>query len=197
MKNRLLIALVVVAIFSGVAITYAQRPKRSGVTGSKIMATRQKQGTVFNFPRPPGMPTPEAIHAKIREDFLNKKYEGTRLALNPSLAGDALALHKSLEEAFRAADFTLPERVGHFAWVQRNPDLRHRGWVGNIKETVPADRGMMVSVRFFPLLDSMARGKAVVTGDSVLETYFFDGKALRYMRSDLDPDSHPMSLIMD
>ena len=132
MRIRVLLALIVLTAFSVAAIARAQRPERSKTKNPKvvatrqannpaIVATRQQQGTVFALPRPPGMPTPEAIHAKIREDFLNQKYEGTRPQLDPALAGGTRALHTRLAEAFRAADFTPPQRVEHYAWVRRNP----------------------------------------------------------------------------
>jgi hypothetical protein len=206
MRRRTALLMIVVSLCLGITFAYAQKSRRTP-RGRKPIArvvqdTRQRPkdvppGAVWaEQPRPPWIPTGEEVRGQLRREFLELKYDGIRFPIDNTIPEEERAFHTEIEAAFRSLDFEPPQRSSHFAWLLGNEDIRHRGWGCLITDKTPVRGGHRITVKFVPVIDSLSAGQQITTGDSILETYLYDGRSLRYLGSSPSPDA-TQSLMLD
>jgi len=142
----------------------------------------------------PGTPTREEVLAQHRSDFLSKGNEGVVLDISRSPA-DVLDLHKKIADRIHSDAHVPPDRTKFFSWIADDQDLRRRGWAGVIMSTTPSEQGTVITIAFRPIIDSIKLGKEISTGDSLTETYTFDGKKLTFIGA--EPVYWPVKLLTD
>jgi hypothetical protein len=133
-----------------------------------------KDGGKPPFPRP-------APVWQWRKNYVETRYQGTTVEVDPKATGAALELQRRLASLMAEQDDVPPDRPGHFQWVERMGGMI-LGWRAKIAEVT--DVGGTVTVRF--VVNAVQTTGAAVMPSNVDEYYTFDGKQLHYVRSEAD-----------